>query len=243
VTTTALPSASARRARLYDFVRERAAAEERTYVVCPLVSDSEALDEVASAETMHRRLADEVFTDLGVGLVHSQLASADKDEAMASFRSGATQILVSTTVIEVGVDVPEATIMIIEDADRFGLSQLHQLRGRVGRGSGRSYCVLFSRAPEDNDRLAALVTTSDGFDLAEIDLRLRGEGSLFDTRQSGLPDLKLAQLIRDERWVRQTRDDARALVEAEGGLDPYPELAQEVRRRYGDERIDELETS
>jgi ATP-dependent DNA helicase RecG len=243
VTTTALPSASARRARLYDFVRERAAAGERTYVVCPLVSDSEALDEVASAETMHRRLADEVFTDLGVGLVHSQLASADKDEAMASFRSGATQILVSTTVIEVGVDVPEATIMIIEDADRFGLSQLHQLRGRVGRGSGRSYCVLFSRAPEDNDRLAALVTTSDGFDLAEIDLRLRGEGSLFDTRQSGLPDLKLAQLIRDERWVRQTRDDARALVEAEGGLDPYPELAQEVRRRYGDERIDELETS
>ena len=243
VTTTALPSDSPRRARLYDFVRERAAAGERTYVVCPLVSDSDVLEEVASAETMHRRLADEVLTDLDVGLVHGRLASADKDEAMAAFRSGATQILVSTTVIEVGVDVPEATIMIIEDADRFGLSQLHQLRGRVGRGSGRSYCVLFSRAPEDNDRLAALVTTSDGFDLAEIDLRLRGEGSLFDTRQSGLPDLKLAQLVRDERWVRQTRDDARALVEAEGGLDEYPELAQEVRRRYGDERIDELETS
>jgi len=243
VTTTALHSDSPRRARLYDFVRERVAAGERAYVVCPLVSDSEALEDVASAETTHRRLVEEVFRDLDVGLVHGQLASADKDEAMAAFRSGAAQVLVSTTVIEVGVDVPEATIMIIEDADRFGLSQLHQLRGRVGRGSGRSYCVLFSRTPEDNDRLDALVKTSDGFDLAETDLRLRGEGSLFDTRQSGLPDLKLAKLIRDERWVRQTRDDARALVEAEGGLAPYPELAEEVRRRYGDERIAELETS
>jgi ATP-dependent DNA helicase RecG len=243
VTTTALHSDSPRRSRLYDFVRERVAAGERAYVVCPLVSDSEVLEDVASAETTHRVLAEEVFPDLGVGLVHGQLASAEKDEAMAAFRSGATQVLVSTTVIEVGVDVPEATIMIIEDADRFGLSQLHQLRGRVGRGSGRSYCVLFSRAPEDNDRLEALVRTSDGFDLAEIDLRLRGEGSLFDTRQSGLPDLKLAKLIRDERWVGQTRDDARALVEAEDGLEPYPELAQEVRRRYGDERIAELETS
>ena len=212
-------------------------------MVCPLVSDSEALEDVASAETTHRRLADEVFHDLDVGLVHGQLASSEKDEAMAAFRSGAIQVLVSTTVIEVGVDVPEATIMIIEDADRFGLSQLHQLRGRVGRGSGRSYCVLFSRAPEDNDRLEALVKTSDGFDLAEIDLRLRGEGSLFDTRQSGLPDLKLAKLIRDEHWVRQTRDDARALVETDDGLDPYPELVQEVRRRYGDARIAELETS
>ncbi len=243
VTTTALPSDSPRRRRLYDFVRERVAAGERVYVVCPLVSDSEVLDEVASAETTLRLLADEVFPDLDVGLVHGQLASAEKDEVMAAFRSGAIQVLVSTTVIEVGVDVPEATIMIVEDADRFGLSQLHQLRGRVGRGSGRSYCVLFSRAPEENDRLEALVRTTDGFDLAEIDLRLRGEGSLFDTRQSGLPDLKLAKLIRDERWVRQTRDDARALVDAEEGLAPYPDLAQEVRRRYGDERIAELETS
>jgi ATP-dependent DNA helicase RecG len=243
VTTTVLHSSSPRRRRLYDFVRDRAAAGERAYVVCPLVSDSEALPDVASAETMHRHLAEQVFPDLGVGLVHGQLASADKDVAMAAFRTGETQILVSTTVIEVGVDVPEAAIMIIEDADRFGLSQLHQLRGRVGRGAARSYCVLFSRAPDDNDRLAALAQTSDGFDLAETDLRLRGEGSLFDTRQSGLPDLKLAQLIRDASWVARTRKDARALVEAEGGLDPYPELEQEVRRRYGEERIAELETS
>ncbi|HSJ45085.1 MAG TPA: ATP-dependent DNA helicase RecG [Euzebyales bacterium] len=243
ITTTALHSDSPRRGRLYDFVRQRVAAGERAYVVCPLVSDSEALEDVASAETIRRRLADEVLRDLDVGLVHGQLASSEKDEAMAAFRSGATQVLVSTTVIEVGVDVPEATIMIIEDADRFGLSQLHQLRGRVGRGSGRSYCVLFSRAPEDNERLEALVKTSDGFELAEIDLRLRGEGSLFDTRQSGLPDLKLAKLIRDEHWVKHTRDDARALVETEGGLDPYAELEQEVRRRYGDARIAELETS
>jgi ATP-dependent DNA helicase RecG len=243
VTTTVLPADSPRRAGLYAFIRDRVAAGERAYVVCPLVSDSDALDDVASAESTHRRLAADVFADLDVGLVHGQLASADKDDAMAAFRTGKTQVLVATTVVEVGVDVPEATIMVIEDADRFGLSQLHQLRGRVGRGAGRSYCVLFSRAPDGNERLAALAGIADGFELAEVDLRLRGEGSLFDTRQSGLPDLRLARLIRDERWVKQTRDDARALVEADGGLHDHPRLVAEVRRRYGDDRMAELETS
>ena len=242
VITTVLPSDSPRRAGLYDFVRERVAEGERAYVVCPLVADSEALD-VASAETTHRHLSEQVFPELEVELVHGQLSSADKDAAMAAFRDGKAQILVATTVIEVGVDVPEATIMIVEDADRFGLSQLHQLRGRVGRGDGRSYCVLFSRAPDGNERLAALAATSDGFELAEVDLRLRGEGSLFDTRQSGLPDLRLAQLVRDQAWVARTREDARELITDDVALAGFPDLEAEVRRRYGERRLDDLETS
>lgn len=242
ITTTVLPSASPRRAGLYDFVRSRVMAGERAYVVCPLVADSDALD-VMSAETMYRQLSQDVFADLDVGLVHGQLPAGHKDDAMAAFRSGKTQILVATTVIEVGVDVPEATIMVIEDAERFGLSQLHQLRGRVGRGSDRSYCVLFSQAPESNERLAALARTTDGFELAETDLRLRGEGSLFDTRQSGLPDLKLAQLVRDQRWVVETRRDATELAGDDAYLTAHQALEAEVRRRYGEARMAELETS
>jgi ATP-dependent DNA helicase RecG len=245
VVTKVLPSASPRRAALYDFVRERVAAGERAYVVCPLVSESEALD-VAAAEDVHRHLAGDVFPDLGVALVHGRLSGSERDAAMEAFRSGAAQVLVATTVIEVGVDVPEASIMIVEDADRFGISQLHQLRGRVGRGTARSYCVLFSSAPAgdevDSPRLAALAATTDGFKLAETDLELRGEGSLFDTRQSGLPDLKLAKLVRDFGWVVRSREDARELVADDPELARHPLLSAEVRRRYGDERLAALET-
>jgi ATP-dependent DNA helicase RecG len=242
ITTTVLASDSPRRAGLYAFIRERVHAGDRAYVVCPLVSDSEVLD-VSSAETTYHHLAETVFPDLQVGLVHGQLSSADKDAQMAAFRDGRTQVLVATTVIEVGVDVGEATIMVVEDADRFGLSQLHQLRGRIGRGQRRSYCVLFSRSPDGNERLGALERTNDGFQLAEIDLRLRGEGSLFDTRQSGLPDLKLAKLVLDSRVVAQTREDARELISNDIELTAHPALANEVRRRYGEGRLDELETS
>jgi ATP-dependent DNA helicase RecG len=145
-------------------------------------------------------------------------------------------------VIEVGVDVAEATVMVIEDADRFGISQLHQLRGRVGRGTAKSFCVLFAGEPEGNARLEALAATTDGFRLAETDLELRGEGSLFDTRQSGLPDLKLARLIRDQRWVQRSRDDARELVDRDPELAAHPALRAEVARRYGDERLAAMET-
>ncbi|MGH8903736.1 MAG: ATP-dependent DNA helicase RecG, partial [Egibacteraceae bacterium] len=186
VATQVLASDSPRRARLYEFIRERVAAGERAYVVCPLVEESEALG-VAAAEDVHARLSGGVFSDLGVGLVHGRLSAAERDARMDAFRRGETPILVATTVIEVGVDVAEATIMVVEDADRFGISQLHQLRGRIGRGDRKSWCVLFSRDPQANPRLQAVAATRDGFQLAETDLELRGEGSLFDTRQSGLP--------------------------------------------------------
>ncbi|MDP8968986.1 MAG: ATP-dependent DNA helicase RecG [Actinomycetota bacterium] len=241
IVTQVLPSDSPRRQRLYGFIRQRAAAGERAYVVCPLVEDSDTL-EAASAERMHRRLSTEVFADLQVGLVHGRLPAAERDAAMEAFRAGEVQVLVATTVIEVGVDVPEATVMVIEDADRFGISQLHQLRGRVGRGSARSYCVLFSSDPEGNPRLEALAATTDGFRLAETDLQLRGEGSLFDIRQSGLPDLKLAKLGRDYDWVRRTRADARGLIAVDPDLEAYPALLAEVRRRYGQERLAALES-
>ena len=241
IVTQIIPSGSPRRENLYGFIRERVAAGERAYVVCPLVEDSAALEDVASAEAMHRTLSQEVFPDLAVGLVHGRIPSAERDAVMEAFRRGEVHVLVATTVIEVGVDVPEATVMVIEDADRFGLSQLHQLRGRVGRGADKSYCVLFSDSPEGNPRLEAIAGTSDGFRLAEIDLELRGEGSLFDTRQSGLPDLKLAQLVRDFDWVVRTRQDARELVEADPHLQAHAALRDEVRHRYGDERLAALE--
>lgn len=247
VVTQVITSDSPRRQRLEDFIRQRVAAGERAYWVCPLVTDSEALEDVASAEEVHARLSTVVFPDLSVGLVHGRIGGAERDATMDAFRRGDVQVLVATTVIEVGVDVPEATVMVIEDAERFGISQLHQLRGRVGRGRERSYCVLFSDRVdgpegEPNARLAALERTTDGFQLAEVDLALRGEGSLFATRQSGLPDLKLAKLIRDQAWVRRSRADARALVAHDPRLDGHPLLAAEVARRYGEDRLAALET-
>ena len=255
IVTQVIASDSPRRPGLYDFIRQRAAAGERAYVVCPLVEESDALRvedpaegdrSVAAAVQMHARLSTEVFPDLNVVLVHGRLSAAERDEAMEAFRAGTAQVLVATTVIEVGVDVPEASIMIIEDADRFGISQLHQLRGRVGRGAARSYCVLFSTRVGDEEggaaRLDALAATSDGFRLAEIDLEQRGEGSLFDTRQSGLPDLKLAKLVHDFDWVVKTRSDATGLIADDPDLHDHPALAAEVRRRYGEERLAALET-
>ena len=255
IITQVIPSDSPRREGLYDFIRERAAAGERAYVVCPLVEESDALRvedaeqgerSVAAAVEVHARLSSEVFADLNVVLVHGRLSAAERDAAMEAFRAGTAQVLVATTVIEVGVDVPEASIMVIEDADRFGISQLHQLRGRVGRGAARSYCVLFSTRVGDEEgraaRLDALAATSDGFELAEVDLRQRGEGSLFDTRQSGLPDLKLAKLSSDYEWVVKTRSDASALIADDPDLAAHPALAAEVRRRYGEDRLAALET-
>ena len=244
------PDQAHRRDRLEAFIRTEVAAGRRAYVVCPFVEESEQLPGRGAVEE-HRRLATEVFPDLEVALVHGRLPSADKEAAMSAFRTGGAQVLVSTTVIEVGVDVPQATIMVIEDAERFGISQLHQLRGRVGRGGGRSFCVLFagwsSELGEDAlERLVAVAQTTDGFQLAETDLRIRGAGQLFGRAQSGLPDLVLARVQEDVDLVAATRELAARILDDDPGLAApgHAALRAEVLRRYegGVEAFAALET-
>jgi ATP-dependent DNA helicase RecG len=231
------PRQEARRENLYRFIREQAGQGQRAFVVCPLVEEGEI--PATNAVKEYERLKKEVFPDLEVELVHGRMRTDDKDAAMKRFRTGEAQILVSTTVIEVGVDIPEATIMVIEDAERFGISQLHQLRGRVGRGGGRSFCVLFagwnSQLTKDAElRLDAVAATTDGFDLSETDLDIRGEGQLFGSKQSGLPDLKLTRLRRDIELVETTRAVARRVIgdDPDFELEQHAELREEVLRRY-----------
>jgi ATP-dependent DNA helicase RecG len=231
------------RDRAYQRVREEVAAGHQAYVVCALKDESDKV-EVRSAKAEAERLRAEVFPDLRVGLVYGDMAAREKEATMDRFRAGEVDVLVSTTVIEVGVDVPNATVMLIEDADRFGLSQLHQLRGRVGRGQAPGLCVLFADplTDEGRARMDAIARTNDGFELANEDLRIRGEGTVFDARQSGLSDLKLARLIEDFDWVRRARRDAFALVDADPELaDPaHRRLRQEVLARLGDGRAEWL---
>ncbi len=214
------------RQQAYDLIRSEVEAGQRAYVVLPLVEDSEKLD-LRSAVEVHRQLSEEVFPDLNVGLLHGRLASADKQAAIGAFAAGQTQVLVSTTVVEVGVDVPQASVMVIEHADRFGLSQLHQLRGRVGRGAAASHCLLIndSRNAQARQRLEVLVRSSDGFEIAEMDLRLRGPGQVLGTRQSGLPDLALASLSDDGAVLDQAREAAQALMARDPDLAEHPALA------------------
>ncbi|MHB1906653.1 MAG: helicase-related protein, partial [Acidimicrobiales bacterium] len=198
-------------------VREEAAAGRRAFVVCPLVEESEKLD-AASAVAERDRLAAGPLSGLRVGLVHGQMPGAEKEQAMGALRAGALDVVVATVVIEVGVDVPEATVVVIEDAWRFGLAQLHQLRGRVGRSQWPSWCYLLGEAPsaEAAERLEALVASNDGFALAARDLELRGEGTLLGSRQRGRSDLRLASLVRDADLVEAARGEAIGLVEAGG---------------------------
>jgi ATP-dependent DNA helicase RecG len=160
----------------------------------------------------------------------------DKERTMEAFRGGDADVLISTTVIEVGVDIPNATVMLVENAERFGLAQLHQLRGRIGRGANRSVCVLFDESEPTNlearARIEAMVRTTDGFELADEDLRLRGEGTLFDTRQSGMPDLKLARLAEDQALVARARERAFALIGDDPQLEDHPELLEQLRERF-----------
>jgi ATP-dependent DNA helicase RecG len=226
------------RARAWQLVREQVALGQRGYVVLPLVEESEKLD-LRSAVEVHRQLAEEEFPDLAVGLLHGRLSSEQKQRAIGAFARGESQILVSTTVVEVGVDVPEASVMVIEHAERFGLAQLHQLRGRVGRGAAASHCLLLHDG--DNalarQRLEVLARSNDGFEIAEMDLRLRGPGQVLGTRQSGLPDLALASLADDGAVLEQAREVAREVLAQDPDLSRHPGLRQaleEQRRRQVD---------
>ena len=220
---------------VYDLVRREVGGGRQVFVVCPLVADSDKL-EVASATNEHRRLSG-VFPDFEVGLIHGQLRPDEKDDVMARFREREIDVLVATTVIEVGIDIPNASLMIIEDADRFGLSQLHQLRGRVGRGRHASTCVLVAdpTTEEGEARLAAMLASNDGFRLAEEDLRIRGQGTVFGTRQAGVKDLKLADILRDHDLLVSARREAFALVAGDGDLAGHRELATEIRLLLGED--------
>lgn len=220
--------------KAWGLIEEEVRAGRQAFVVCPLVEESAKI-EAASATEEHARLTG-VLPGLRVGLIHGQLRPAEKEAAMSAFRAGDTDVLVSTTVIEVGIDVPNATVMVIEDADRFGLSQLHQLRGRVGRGSHPGTCLLISDAPADDaaERLAAMVKTNDGFELANEDLRIRGQGTVFGERQSGMADLRIADLFRDLELLIEARRDAFAIVDGDPDLVEHGDLADEVRAFLGE---------
>jgi len=203
-----------KRPQIYEFLREQVTAGRQVYVIYPLVEESAALDLKAATE-MAEHLRKDVFPDLAVGLLHGRMSFGEKDEVMRRFKANEIHVLVSTTVIEVGIDVPNASVMVIEHAERFGLSQLHQLRGRVGRGPWKSYCILLtgeSPGEEARERIAAMTETTDGFKIAEADLRLRGPGEFFGTRQSGLPQFRVADLLRDAPILAPARQDALGII-------------------------------
>jgi ATP-dependent DNA helicase RecG len=227
----------------YDFVRDRLREGRQAYVVCPLVIESEKLQARAATEEA-KLLAATEFKDFSVDVLHGQMPSAAKAEAMAGFVSGDTDVLVATSVIEVGIDVANATVMMIEAADRYGLSQLHQLRGRVGRGEHASACLLFAE-PESKAaraRLEAIATETDGFRLAEVDLALRGEGEILGTRQHGLPRFAAAELPEDTALLLDAREQMLRMLRDYGSLDS-PELGpllDAARARFGDERTQQV---
>ncbi len=238
--------------KVYQFVREEIRKGRQAYVVLPLIEESEKSD-LKAATAEFERLQTEIFPEFGVGLIHGRMRSDQKDEIMRKFMAQEIQILVSTTVIEVGIDVPNATIMIIENAERFGLSQLHQLRGRVGRGADQSYCILIAnygwfdehrRGLEAGEvkkeklnaqtRLETMVQTTDGFRIAEVDLRLRGPGEIFGTRQSGIPEFRIANLVEDGEIIADARKEAFALVERDPQLrsPSHQQLRKHFEERY-----------
>lgn len=218
------------RARINAFVRKQVSEGHQCFIVCPAVEENEELG-IKAATVWADTLQQTVFPDLRIALLHGQMKGAEKEAAMASFARGEADILVATTVIEVGVDVPNATLMVIEDADRFGLSQLHQLRGRVGRGQAKSYCILttHNRSPETIQRLKALCKTTDGFRIAEEDLNMRGPGDFFGSRQSGLPTFRVADLSLDMQTLKQAQEASKDWIDTSGAADT-PE-SQTLRRR------------
>jgi ATP-dependent DNA helicase RecG len=218
----------------YRFMRKEIASGRQAFIICPLIEESESLD-VKAAIAEYERLSGEVFPDLKLGLLHGKMKGADKDGVMQDFKNGKIDILVSTSVVEVGIDVPNATVMLVEAADRFGLAQLHQFRGRVGRGAHQSYCLLLAEARTEHgqERLKAIEQTTDGFLLAEKDLELRGPGEFFGTRQSGLPELKMARLT-DTQLLEMARREAMIIFEKDPQLrkPEHRDLAVELSRRW-----------
>lgn len=225
------------RERTYKFMRKLVGEGRQVFVVCPMVEESETADEdLKSAEEYAKKLQSEVFPDLTVAMVHGRMKAKEKDEVMSSFAAGTIDILVSTTVIEVGVDVPNAALMVVENADRFGLSQLHQLRGRVGRGRHKSYCILFEGAggAVSRERLKIMTETNDGFKISEADLRLRGPGDFFGSRQHGLPELKIANLASDMDTLSSAQAAAQALLDDDPALSrrEHQSLRMKIERLF-----------
>jgi ATP-dependent DNA helicase RecG len=221
------------RPHAYDLMRREIAQGRQIYIVLPLVEESEKLD-LKSAVEEHQRLREVIFPDFSVGLLHGRLSSGEKDDVISQFRRGELHILVSTTVVEVGVDIPNATVMLIEHAERFGLAQLHQLRGRVGRGAHQSFCLLLNSSKGDGakQRLAVLEQSQDGFFISEMDLRFRGPGEVLGTRQSGLPDFALASLVEDQSSLELSRQTAERLIAMDPSLERWPLMLQELLVRY-----------
>jgi ATP-dependent DNA helicase RecG len=223
---------------VYSFLKQQIDRGRQAYVVYPVIEESETED-LKPARKMHRHLSEVVFPGMAVGLLHGRLRAAEKESVMDSFKRGDVKILVSTTVIEVGVDVPNATVMVIEQAERFGLAQLHQLRGRVGRGAEQSYCVLVTQklGQTARERVRTLVDSSDGFFIAEMDLKLRGPGEFFGTRQSGLPVFRIANIIRDLEILELARREAADFVSAPPSEQALRQAVDYLRehwqRRYG----------
>lgn len=207
--------------RIYNFIKKAIARGEQAYIVCPLVEDEEEKSELKSAKQYFESLCENDFKNYSLGLLHGKMKAKDKEKVMKDFSDGKTDILVSTTVIEVGVDVPNATVMLIENAERFGLSALHQLRGRIGRGKSQSFCILVSDSKTENakERLMAMKKTSDGFEIAKLDLKMRGPGDFFGKRQNGLPDLKIADMLTDFDMIELTKNAAEEILEEDFNLD------------------------
>ncbi|GAJ15144.1 unnamed protein product, partial [marine sediment metagenome] len=219
------------RDRVYEIIDKELKKGNQTFIVYPLVEESEALD-LKDATRMAEHLQKEIFPEYRVGLIHGRMKGTEKDEIMADFSEGRIDILVSTTVIEVGIDIPQASLMVVEHAERFGLSQLHQLRGRVGRSDIPSYCILLSgyaRSDTAKKRLRIMEKTNDGFKIAEEDLAIRGPGEFMGTRQSGLPDFRVANILRDGRILNEARKEAFSVVEKDPSLEkPEHAILKEV---------------
>jgi ATP-dependent DNA helicase RecG len=223
----------------FELIRRRVRQGEQAFVIYPVIEESETLD-VQAAVRMHQQLSQNVFPELRVSLLHGRLSSAEKESTMLAFKNGEVQVLVSTTVVEVGVDVPNATVMVIEHADRFGLAQLHQLRGRIGRGRAKSTCLLMAsekRTEVADERLRALVESTDGFRIAETDLKIRGPGEFFGTRQWGIPAFRVANLLRDQEILEWARREAAAFLEHPASAEERESYVAYLRRvwprRYG----------